>query len=404
VQLTILTASGCSSSYQTNLVVSNGGVNCSASFTSSPDTVSSNPFDVVFHDNSLHQLPIQQWKWYFGDGDSSSYQDPTHQFPHAGIFPVRLVITTADCSSEIVIPIQVGNPQKYNLWGRVYVGNKTTDMCIAYLYKDFNNFIIPFDTVELTSVNDTLGVYYFYQVPEGNYKVHVELPTASQHAVSYAPTYYNSSLYWAQAQSIGVFQDLSLQNVDMTPLFAMVGTDYISGTVVGNGSKEHILVFLLNYQGEVVKYTHTDGNGDYQFTNVPQGDFLVQGECAGMASYPVNIQFTTAYDSLFNVDFHLVPGVLTGIYQSDKPIKNQSFKLFPNPILGSELTIQFDFMIDHDFEYTLYNAMGQKLKQGILASGKAAHRISLEGLIPGVYFMEVIGGDGRRIDVKRLIY
>lgn len=49
------------------------------------------PLMVNFTDES----PIAQaWKWYFGDGDSSDVQNPSHQYD-PGIYTVQLVITTA---------------------------------------------------------------------------------------------------------------------------------------------------------------------------------------------------------------------------------------------------------------------------------------------------------------------
>lgn len=35
--------------------------------------------------------PITSWQWYFGDGDSSSLQNPGHSYPKGGSYPVQLI-------------------------------------------------------------------------------------------------------------------------------------------------------------------------------------------------------------------------------------------------------------------------------------------------------------------------
>ncbi|KAA3439691.1 PKD domain-containing protein [Rufibacter hautae] len=57
------------------------------------------------------------WKWYFGDGTTSSEQNPTHAFPRAGKFNVSLVTTKSngnDCDSQDSTNIEVevlSNPE-----------------------------------------------------------------------------------------------------------------------------------------------------------------------------------------------------------------------------------------------------------------------------------------------------
>ena len=48
---------------------------------------------VQFTDNST--LIASAWKWYFGDGDSSAVQNPSHVYTSPGLYDVSLTITTA---------------------------------------------------------------------------------------------------------------------------------------------------------------------------------------------------------------------------------------------------------------------------------------------------------------------
>lgn len=407
VSLDIVTANNCNSNYNTTLTVTSGGINCNANFTNNIDTISGLANTLLFHDNSLHTGPILSWLWNFGDGDSSYYQDPTHTFPYPGIYTVKLKITTAICTSQIEIPIQVGNPQKYNVWGRVYVGNYTADQCVAYLYKEYQaDYVVPIDTVELTSINDTLGIYYFYQIPEGNHRIQVVLPSSSQYSSSYAPTYFINSVLWQHSNSISLFQDLSLQNIHMEAIQPQTGTGFISGKVINeaNGQLEGIIVFLYNAQGDVIDYTFTDAQGNYHFNNVPQGDLLVYGDLAGFASYPAGVNFTTTYDSLSQVNFLIKGRSSVGFIENEDEVSELNYKVFPNPLIGNNLFVQFNTAISSDYDYQISNALGSIIQSGIMQKGRDTFTIELNGLRKGFYFIYIIDKTSNTTTFKKLIY
>jgi PKD repeat protein len=49
---------------------------------------------VVFKDQSIGK--IASWKWEFGDGETSTEQNPIHTYTKAGAFTVVLTVTGAD--------------------------------------------------------------------------------------------------------------------------------------------------------------------------------------------------------------------------------------------------------------------------------------------------------------------
>jgi hypothetical protein len=65
-----------------------------AAFTNSP-TTGTHPVSVVFTDTSTPgpSGPITAWAWDFGDGGTSTLQNPTHNFASAGFWMVTLVVT-----------------------------------------------------------------------------------------------------------------------------------------------------------------------------------------------------------------------------------------------------------------------------------------------------------------------
>jgi PKD repeat protein len=58
--------------------------------------------DVSFTDLSTQQPT--SWSWDFGDGGSSSDQNPAHEYIASGIFTVSLTVTNASGSHTRVLP------------------------------------------------------------------------------------------------------------------------------------------------------------------------------------------------------------------------------------------------------------------------------------------------------------
>ena len=58
-------------------------------------TSGNTPLDVVFSDNSTSTDPITGWYWTFGDGHTSTSQNPVYTYTHQGTYTVTLTVTTA---------------------------------------------------------------------------------------------------------------------------------------------------------------------------------------------------------------------------------------------------------------------------------------------------------------------
>ena len=75
--------------------------NCQADFWSFPDTL--NPCGYYFVDNSTGGGGVLSYFWDFGDGTTSTQQNPFHQYTFSGTYIVTLTITdAAGCTSSSV--------------------------------------------------------------------------------------------------------------------------------------------------------------------------------------------------------------------------------------------------------------------------------------------------------------
>ena len=80
----------------------NIGVNPQPSFTAPPNCDGNS---ISFFDNTLGN--ITGWLWDFGDGNTSTLQNPTHLYATGGTFPVTLTAFDGPCSGTTTIPITI---------------------------------------------------------------------------------------------------------------------------------------------------------------------------------------------------------------------------------------------------------------------------------------------------------
>ncbi|MEM6379757.1 MAG: PKD domain-containing protein, partial [Bacteroidota bacterium] len=74
--------------------------NCAAFFEAYPTPGEPNGF--TFVDLSYSEQPITSWFWDFGDGTTSTEQNPEHVFAFEGGFDILLTITTDSCTSTTI--------------------------------------------------------------------------------------------------------------------------------------------------------------------------------------------------------------------------------------------------------------------------------------------------------------
>lgn len=98
VTLTITDANGCVKTVSKPNVT---GVNVTASVS---DTLGCRPFTTSFQNISPGATA---WFWNFGDGNTSTQQNPVHTYTTAGIYTVTLTVTLGNCTSTITLPHQI---------------------------------------------------------------------------------------------------------------------------------------------------------------------------------------------------------------------------------------------------------------------------------------------------------
>lgn len=93
VRLTVTSADGCTRThFKANYIkITNPSANFWADATSGCLDLTVN-----FHDQTTSSVAVTSWNWSFGDGATSTLQNPSHTYTTTGVFDVRLIITNAD--------------------------------------------------------------------------------------------------------------------------------------------------------------------------------------------------------------------------------------------------------------------------------------------------------------------
>ncbi len=100
IKLIATTPKGCVDSTTQNVTVYPRPI---AAFTPQQDTVCLNNL-ASFINNSISALT---YKWYFGDGDSSTLAQPTHLYPDSGNYIVTLIAYNLGCSDTTQLPLYI---------------------------------------------------------------------------------------------------------------------------------------------------------------------------------------------------------------------------------------------------------------------------------------------------------
>ncbi len=106
VSLIVVDANGCQDYYSRPSYIAVGEIKPDfSSYTS----VCPAPADVFFTNTS--KGTGLSFRWFFGDGDSSSASNPSHTYTSPGTYNVKLVISTASCSDSVTKQVDILNLQ-----------------------------------------------------------------------------------------------------------------------------------------------------------------------------------------------------------------------------------------------------------------------------------------------------
>lgn len=252
----------------------------------------------------------------------------------------------------------------------------------------------------------------FDDLPNGEYLFKAACMPGSPGYLTRMPTYYKSSLWWDQAQTIqipslirswsGHYREIGIDFIEgQNP----GGPGFVGGLVSeganftnGGGAENSgaplypASVLIYDLAGNLVAGVSTAADGQFSIPNLPYGTYKLIVEAAGITPYETWITLSATQPT---VQLEIEVKVTTSAVL-DRPAL-QGFNYWPNPTTNGQITVE----MPAEGQIVLKNAQGQTLRNIVLKSGQTL--VSLQDLPPAVYFLEAqtaIGNVMKKIVVE----
>jgi PKD repeat protein len=401
---------GCQDTECYNITVNDSSnTGCQAYFYANPVN-NSNDLNIQFTDYSTSGEPnsgIIGWTWSFGDGSSSTLQNPTHDYATGGSYVVCLTVwNNSGCQSTYCDSLVVGGGNNPNIIsGTVYTSVNTT-ASVAYVFLlrfDYPNSELVPAGAEVTNN----GNYIFSNVANGDYVVKAALtPNDPLYAVR-IPTYHTAALLWNFGDVISINNNsYTTGDIYMIAASNNGGPGFIGGsvdwadTLRAAADFSGATVILQTIAGDNIAYTTADTDGNYSFNNLAYGTYKLYADFPGYSGDPTFVTLTPIADSVNNAQILLGPATITSVEETSAI---DGVTVFPNPTTDNA-TLMVETSKTAQLNLTIVNMVGQVVdSQTVNAfTGKNMVQLNTNGLAQGVYTIVLRDSNGVA-KVQRLI-
>jgi len=369
-----------------------------ARFQHSQDTIN-NRFKFSFFDQTDNDHILER-VWDFGDQVSTNIENPVHVYQEPGFYRVSLTVTAVvdnrteknTISRFIFIPVNV----YYDLGGNCFADLFPLENGMTYLYlKDSNNKVWPVDTA---SVNKQ-GIYYFYQVPVGDYTIKVKPTNKSPHYGEMMPTYFGGELFWDDATFFhhdkkSYDYDIYLEN----GMGVEDGEGSISGVVMIDEYPSNLLtttqnvdVYLFNTKGETLSSHYTDENSEFTFDNIAYGTYYISPEITGVPRNETRIIITEDLPEVSSITINAETGEVTlDVFETKSFGKVEFDDLYPNPA-SNQVNLSLNLLKTAETAIEIIDMNGRvvQVRNLNLKSGQNTIALPVTNLENGIYFLRL---------------
>jgi len=353
-----------------------------------------------FYDQTKNDHIIS-WRWDFGDGTTSTLQNPTHEYQLFGLFKVTFTVTAiinnVIQTSVITQQLYINDKEYYHLGGHAFSEYFPIDLGYAYLYMiDSTERYIAIDTIAF----DTLGYYYFYQIPRGNYLVKVEPMLESEYYGVLLPTYYGDKLFWDEAHTINLTSTCWEYNINLANANGMLTGE---GTISGNieyaeqprtplVSAEGIHIYLFDDYNNLLTCHYSNNEGSFIFDLVEINTYWLYPEITGIHTDKIKVELTPEAPNADNIEISIHANNISYVIPVDEDYHTEEVGiLYPNPTFGI-LNVPLKITQDKHVSYEIYDMYGHKILSNymnIMASS-GNYQISTASINNGTYILRTI--------------
>jgi subtilisin family serine protease len=342
-----------------------GGGGCSplvtANFSGTPTTGAA-PLTVNFTDLSTGSPT--SWSWNFGDGGTSTAQNPSHAYAAAGTYNVTLTATNA-CGSD---------PEVKNAYVTVTGGGVTWT---TITFDQFETNFGSYTDGGTDCVRYTGGTFSYQGVASIDVQDNTTTSNFSTTAARNVSTYQTQQItFFFRAQSMEAGEDFFVEYFNGTA-YQVVGT-YVSGTSFTNGS------FFTS--------TITLNAGTVAFPTNARIRFRCDASNDNDDVYIDNITWRatpTPNASSEGMTVTMVKSGLTPIEPTSQPVFETSLaQNYPNPF-NPRTTIAYTLAKEGHANLEIFDAAGHRvatLVDGVVGAGKHTVDFDASSLSSGIYF------------------
>lgn len=253
------------------------------------------------------------------------------------------------------------------------------------------------------------GNYYLYALPDTN-----NLSNA-------VPGYYANKLNWQSAYLLPVNEDvydvdIHLPSVDyvlpegeasisghmLMPQSSKFNNDIycvpwfnLSNNVLCSEGLSNVTVFLFNNsRTRLFDYTLTDELGNFYFSKLPFGNYIVDTEKAGFLSIPSSpISLSPEHKSETGIVLEINQQKI-GITLYSDGASESSISVFPNPAIN-ELNIPYSNTLSSTLQIEICDLFGNRVLKTTIPGKQIPEviKLNINGLSPGLYFGKIINKD-----------
>jgi hypothetical protein len=257
----------------------------------------------------------------------------------------------------------------------------------------------------MTCMDAGAPFFEFAYKPAGNYLLKAQLDGATPGTSGYVPTYSLSTPGWSTATSVTHVAGITdLQDITMIYGTVPTGPGFISGYVYSGAGKgtsgeipvANMMVYLKNAAGQVLTYTYTDASGQYSFSSLAYGSYVIYPECYKYYTTPsATTVLSAATPSVTNTDFKQ--------YTTSKLIKpytkptsvfttaatGTSIYVYPNPA-SNYIVIQAEQHVATAAAVSITDMTGRPIfSNDITISNNGQAKVDLSTLSAGLYIIKV---------------
>jgi hypothetical protein len=316
---------------------------CKAEFSANPDSLTNFPYYYHFKDLSAGNINI--WHWDFGDGTSSTEQNPSHQYEEQGNYTICLTVANINdpvgCNDKFCL--EVTTLDYFSLGGLVYAGEYplnnpaiTGDTGIASLYRIVNDQIVFVED----HFFQEYGYYWFGYLFPGDYMLKIGLTPGSPHYQDYFSTYFGDDIYWTKADLISISAtnifdaEIHLKPVRLLPEGQGVISGYVKfeqGNAYSMPPVSNTTVILMDMDKQPMVFTQPNADGYFEFKGVPFDSYFLTADATGKPASTVTLTLTG--------NDPVVDGINLTVFGSNANFIADEFdmaisvvQIYPNPI------------------------------------------------------------------------